>query len=78
MTVNRDANAAKSSRESLIEAAAIPVGVLMLVVWIAGAFFLDAPGWIHALLTFGVFCVFWGIVARGTPEPKPRTQGDKK
>jgi len=37
----------------------------MLVVWAIGTFFFDAPGWLHALLTFGVFLLIWRIVVRG-------------
>jgi hypothetical protein len=43
-------------------------GVLMLVVWAVGTFFFEAPGWLHLLLTFGVFVIIWRIVVRGTPE----------
>src|SRR5690242_5258387 len=32
-------------------------GFVMLVLWAAGTFFLDAPGWINALLSVGVFVV---------------------
>lgn len=58
------------SRETLIESLALPVGIIMLIVWGIATFALTAPGWIHALLMLGVFCVFWGVVARGTPAPK--------
>ena len=44
------------------------VGALMLVVWAVGTFFFEAPGWLHLLLTFGVFIIIWRIVVRGTPE----------
>lgn len=43
-------------------------GVLMLVVWAVGTFLFEAPGWLHLLLTFGVFVIIWRIVVRGTPE----------
>jgi hypothetical protein len=36
----------------------------------------NAPGWVHLLLTVGVFIVIWRIVVRGDrrhPEP-PKTQ----
>jgi uncharacterized membrane protein len=39
---------------------------VMLVVWAVGAFVLDAPGWIHALLTIGVFVLVWRITARAS------------
>lgn len=58
------------SRESLIESLALPIGIIMLIVWAVATFVLTAPGWIHALLTLGVFAIVWGVVARGTPSPR--------
>ena len=43
------------------------VGIAMLVVWGIATFMFDAPGWIHLLLTAGVFLVIYRIVVRGTP-----------
>jgi uncharacterized membrane protein len=40
--------------------------VLMLVVWGVVTFRGDAPGWIHVLLTVGVFLLIYRIVVRGT------------
>jgi uncharacterized membrane protein len=34
----------------------------LLVVWAAGTFAFDAPGWIHLLLTLGVFLLIYRIV----------------
>ena len=62
------------SREGLIESLALPVGMLMLIVWAVATFALAAPGWVHALLMFGVFGVIWGVVARGTPPPARREE----
>jgi len=45
----------------------ILVGVGMLIVWAIGTFAFEAPGWIHLLLSVGVFLIIWGIVVRGTP-----------
>lgn len=53
-----------------IAALAIPVGVLMLVVWAVSILTIETPGWMHLLLTLGVFLVIWGVVRRGTP-PAP-------
>lgn len=39
-------------------------GIVMLALWAAGTFFLDAPGWINLLLSVGVFLIIWRIVAR--------------
>jgi hypothetical protein len=47
------------------------IGILaalaMLVVWGIGTFVYEAPGWIHLLLSAGVFLVIYRIVVRGTP-----------
>ena len=43
----------------------------MLVIWGVGTFVIgDAPGWLHGLLTLGVFVLIWRIVVRGTPAPR--------
>ena len=47
----------------------IIVALLMLALWAAGTFLMEAPGWLHLLLTFGVFLLIWRIVARSTPDP---------
>lgn len=53
---------------------AMDLGILaalaMLVVWAVGTFVFEGPGWIHALLTAGVFLLIWRIVVRGTPAPR--------
>lgn len=41
--------------------------IVMLLAWAGITFTTDAPGWIHLLLTGGVFMLIWRIVARGTP-----------
>ena len=46
----------------------IVVAVVMLVVWAVGTFAFEAPGWLHLLLTIGVFVLIWRIVARSTPK----------
>ena len=43
----------------------------MLVVWAVGTFVFEAPGYIHALLTAGVFILIWRIVVRGDPVKPP-------
>ena len=42
----------------------IIAAVAMLVLWAIGVFFLDAPGWINALLTLGVFLLIWRMTIR--------------
>ncbi|HEX6967107.1 MAG TPA: DUF5670 family protein [Gemmatimonadaceae bacterium] len=46
----------------------IVAGVALLIVWAVGTFVFMAPGWIHLLLTLGVFIVIWRIVVLGTAE----------
>jgi hypothetical protein len=41
------------------------IAIAMLVVWAIGTFFYEAPGWLHLLLTVGVFVLIWRIVVRG-------------
>jgi hypothetical protein len=42
-------------------------GIVMLVAWGGITYTTDAPGWIHLLLTGGVFLIIWRIVVRDTP-----------
>lgn len=46
----------------------------MLVVWAALTMITDAPGWVHLLLTGGVFVIIWRIVVRGTPDAPDTTR----
>jgi hypothetical protein len=43
-------------------------GIVMLVVWGGLTVATEAPGWVHLLLTAGVFLVIWRIVVRDTPD----------
>lgn len=52
------------------------VAVAMLVVWGVATFMFEAPGWIHLLLTAGVFLVIYRIVVRGTPGVDTTTKKD--
>lgn len=59
----------------------ILVAVAMLAIWAAGTFLMDAPGWLHGLLTAGVFLLIWRIVVRGTPsagEPALKTPRERR
>lgn len=47
----------------------IIAGVTMLIGWAWITFTTTAPGWVHLLLTAGVFLIIWRIVVRGTPDP---------
>ena len=44
-------------------------GILMLVVWAAVTVAMEAPGYVHLLLVFGVFLLIWGITLQGTGAP---------
>lgn len=50
----------------------IVAAIVVLAAWAGITFTTEAPGWIHLLLTGGVFGLIWRIVVRGTP---PSTGG---
>jgi hypothetical protein len=52
------------------------IAIAMLLVWAAGTFFSEAPGWLHLLLTFGVFLLIWRIVVRGNAPSKRRSKSE--
>jgi threonine/homoserine/homoserine lactone efflux protein len=45
----------------------ILIAVAMLAVWGVATVFFEAPGWVHLLLTFGVFLLVWRVVTKNTP-----------
>ncbi len=45
--------------------------VVMLVVWAFLTFTTDAPGYVHLLLTLGVFLLIWRITTRGARNTRP-------
>ena len=45
----------------------IVAAIAMLIVWAVATFAFPGPGWVHLLLTVGVFVLIWRIVVRGTP-----------
>lgn len=49
----------------------IVAAVVMLVGWAVAALVYDGPGWIHGLLTAGVFLLIYRIVVRSTPDAPP-------
>jgi len=55
-------------RPSALFRVAYPLSAVMLVVWAIVTFGYNGPGWIHGLLTLGVFLLIWRIVAGGTEE----------
>jgi hypothetical protein len=44
----------------------IILSIIMLAVWAFVTFTTTAPGWIHILLTVGMFLLIYRIVVRGT------------
>jgi uncharacterized membrane protein len=44
----------------------IIAAVVMLIIWAIVTFATSAPGWIHILLTMGMFLLIYRIVVRGT------------
>ena len=44
----------------------IIAAIVMLVVWAIVTFTTTAPGWIHILLTMGMFLLIYRIAVRGT------------
>ncbi len=51
----------------------IAAAIAMLVVWAIGTVAFEAPGWLHILLTVGVFLLIHRIVVRGTPNPADKS-----
>lgn len=53
--------------------------LVLLLAWAIGALVLEAPGWIHLLLTIGVSLFIFRIVARSSAaENMASTSGDTK
>ncbi|HMJ18981.1 MAG TPA: DUF5670 family protein [Gemmatimonadaceae bacterium] len=44
----------------------IIAAIVMLIIWAFVTFTTTAPGWIHLLLTMGMFLLIYRIVVRGT------------
>ena len=40
--------------------------IVLLLIWAAGALWMEGPGWIHLFLTIGVSLLIYRIVARGS------------
>ena len=51
----------------------ILAAIAMLVIWAVATFVFQAPGYVHLLLTAGVFLLIHRIVARGTPAARTPT-----
>jgi uncharacterized membrane protein len=50
--------------------------ILLLGVWAIAALLLEGPGWVHALLTAGLFLLIYRIVVLGTRQHKARAGRD--
>lgn len=54
-------------------------GLILLAIWGAATLGTEAPGWVHLLLTAGVFLVVYGAVTRGTPKgPRDAPPGPRR
>lgn len=51
---------------------ALILGALMLVIWAYVTITTVAPGWVHILLTAGVFLLIYGIALRDPSTPRRR------
>ena len=47
----------------------IAAAIAMLLIWAIGTVAFEAPGWLHILLSVGVFLLIHRIVVRSTPAP---------
>lgn len=52
------------SAATVLRELAIPIAIVMLVLWAVATWF-EGPGWVHLFLTLGVFLLIYGIVVRG-------------
>ena len=57
--------------------------IALLIVWAVAALVMQGPGWVHLLLTVGVFLLIYRVVARGTPgapkaKPAPELRRARK
>lgn len=50
----------------------ITAAIAMLAIWAIGTVAFEAPGWLHILLTAGVFLLIHRIVVRRTTDPVDR------
>jgi hypothetical protein len=51
----------------------IAAAIAMLLVWAVGTVAFEAPGWLHILLSAGVFLLIYRIVVRGTSDPRDKS-----
>ena len=51
----------------------IIAAIAMLVLWAVANLLYSAPGWMHLLLTAGVFLLIWRIVKVSERKPRSRS-----
>jgi len=52
-------------------------GIALIVAWGIAFFAFEPPGWVHLLLSLGVFVIIARIVMRGDPrKPRPPEQDE--
>ena len=56
----------------------IIAAVAMLVLWATLTFTTEAAGWVHLLLTLGIFLLIERIVARGKNRVRPPDERSRK
>ena len=49
-------------------------GIALLIVWAVAFFAFEPPGWVHLLLSVGVFLIIARIVVRGNTRKPPPPQ----
>ena len=49
--------------------------IALLLAWLGLVVMTDAAGWVHLMLTGGMFLLIWRIVVRGTPAGPRDTTG---
>jgi uncharacterized membrane protein len=64
-----DKHQARQTKSHVVPA--LLAGVAMLAIWAYVTITTIAPGWVHILLTAGVFLLIYGIAARGSSRPPP-------
>ena len=42
-------------------------GIALIIIWAVAFFAFEPPGWVHLLLSVGVFVIIARIVVRGAP-----------
>ncbi len=54
----------------------IIAAIVMLIIWAFATITTEASGYVHALLTAGVFLLIWRVVVRGTSQSKKTSRNE--